>query len=308
VRATLFLAAMSALLVGVLGPAHAAGGQESSPADAAPRAAASTPIGQVGTGACSIAAPAAVVIDTQGAGAPSYVVPAGGVLTSFSHQANNVAGQVQAIVFADGPSSVQKTVAAKSAKLPVIANQLNTFPVRLPVSAGQRLGLGFTVNGMACATSGVPGDTTLVESPFDPDTTSTFVAQGVLSSPGVTFRPNISAVLEPDADGDGFGDLTQDGCPLSAHIAAACPDTAITKKPRHKSTQTRIRVTVKFVASIAGSTFECKLDGHKKWKTCLSPYKRKLGIGKHELRVRAVSPAGVPDPDPATVRFKIKRK
>ena len=68
-----------------------------------------------------------------------------------------------------------------------------------------------------------------------------------------------------------------------------------------------MKVKIKFKASIAGSTFECKLDGHKKWKTCKSPYKRRLGVGRHELRVRAVSPAGIPDPKPAKAKFRIRR-
>lgn len=37
----------------------------------------------------------------------------------------------------------------------------------------------------------------------------------------------ISAVLEPDADGDGFGDETQDRCPLIATVQAACPPVAL---------------------------------------------------------------------------------
>jgi hypothetical protein len=68
-----------------------------------------------------------------------------------------------------------------------------------------------------------------------------------------------------------------------------------------------VRVRVEFVSTIAGSGFQCRLDGHKKWKTCLSPYKKKLGAGNHFLQVRAVSPAGVPDPEPAKVRFTIRR-
>jgi hypothetical protein len=37
------------------------------------------------------------------------------------------------------------------------------------------------------------------------------------------FRVAVSAVVEPDLDGDGFGDETQDKCPQSAAFQAACP-------------------------------------------------------------------------------------
>ena len=34
---------------------------------------------------------------------------------------------------------------------------------------------------------------------------------------------NVSAILEPDADGDGFGDETQDQCPTDASTQGPCP-------------------------------------------------------------------------------------
>ena len=308
-RPILVLAAAAAVGLGVLGAAPA--GAERSPADRAkPPSVFATTIGQVGTGACNVGAPAAVVIDTAGVGTPSYVATADGVLTRFSHRANGVAGQVQAIVFADGATASQKTVVAKSAKLTVTTNTLNTFSTRLPIKAGQRLGLGYSANNMACATAaGYGGDATLVKAPFDADTSTAFVAGGVLSAgPGVTFRPNISAVLESDVDGDGWGDITQDGCTQSGQVTAPCPDTTVTKKPKHKSAHKKVKVKIKFVASIAGSTFECRLDGHKKWKPCSSPYTKRLGVGRHTLQIRAVSPAGVPDPEPAKARFRIHRR
>jgi hypothetical protein len=309
VRPNLVLATVAALTIGLLGTAPASAEPPPTEDRAKPPKVFAITLGQVGTGACNVGSPAAVVIDTAGAGTPTYIAPADGVLTWFSHRANGVAGQVRAIVFADGPTATQKTVVAKSAKLTVAANTVNTFGIQLPIKAGQRLGLGYTANNMACATAaGHAGDTTLVKAPFDPDTSSAFVAAGVLSGgPGITFRPNISAVLESDVDGDGWGDVTQDGCPQSAQVLAPCPDTTVTKKPKHKTTRKKVRVRIKFVASIPGSTFQCRLDGHSKWKPCESPYKKRLGVGKHKLEIRAVSPTGVPDPKPAKAKFRIRR-
>jgi hypothetical protein len=312
VRPTLVLATAAALAVGVLGVGPARADQpptDPSTARAKPPKVYSMSLGQVGAGACNVGTPpAAVVIDTEGAGAATYVAPQSGVITRFAHRANGVSGQVRAIVFADGATATQKTVAAVSAKMTVTPNSLNIFEVRLPIKAGQRVGLGFTANGMACAVpAGVVGDATMVKAPFDPDTSTSFVAGGVLSAPGTTFRPNISAVLESDVDGDGYGDISQDGCAQSGKVTAVCPDTTITKKPRHKSARKKVKVKIKFTASIAGSTFQCRLDGHKKWKACASPYKKRLGVGRHSLQVRAVSPAGIPDPKPAKAKFTIRR-
>jgi hypothetical protein len=39
-------------------------------------------------------------------------------------------------------------------------------------------------------------------------------------------RVNAQAVVEPDADADGFGDETQDQCPTNADTTGACPAVA----------------------------------------------------------------------------------
>jgi len=272
------------------------------------RADGATTLGQTGGGvACGTSVPAGVVLGTEGAGGATYTATSNGVVTAFSHLANNVNGQVRAIVFADGASATRKVVVGKSAKVTVTRNQLNTFPVRLPMAAGQRLGLGYTVTGMACATGGRVGDQTLVAAPFDPDTSSDFVSVGVLDLGGSkAYRPNVSAVFEPDADVDGFGDVTQDACPRSALTQVACPDpdTSITKRP--KRFRDNPKVKIKFTSTIPGSSFQCSKDG-RKFRTCTSPFKKKLGVGTHTIRIRAISPVGIKDPQPSKVRVTITR-
>jgi hypothetical protein len=301
VRTTLVLAAVSALAVGLLGPAPA--GSATAPRVATPG------LGQAGpsVAVCNATAPAAVALTSEGSGGPSYIAPVNGVITSFTHQANGAAGQVRALVLADVPSSGNKLIAAKSAKMTVVVNTVNTFGTQLPIKAGQHLALWYSTNLMACLTVGITGDSSAASAPFDADVNTVFAPTGVFVG---SYRPNIAAAFEPDADGDGFGDFTQDACPQSALTTAVCPepDTKITKKPKHASTRSKVKVKIKFTASIVGSTFQCKLDGHKKWKKCKSPFKRRLGVGKHQLRVRAVSPVGVPDPKPAKVKFTIRRK
>jgi hypothetical protein len=295
----LVIAAAAGAVLGMLGTAPA-GADDPRPTRAAPTA---TTLGQAGPGVipCSSAVPAAVLLTTEGAGGASYTATRSGVLTSFTHVANSVTGQVRAIVF--GPATgTSKTVIGASPKMTVTRNVTNTFGIRLPIKAGQQLGLGFTASGMACAEGGVAGDVTAAAAPFDPDTSSTFTPTGTLS-PG-NLRPNISAVLEPDADKDGYGDISQDGCPASAKLQVSCPDTTITKRP--KQFRANSKVKVKFTSSIPGSTFECKLDRHK-YKTCKSPYKKVWGLGRHRLKVRAVAPSGVADPKPAKVKVTITR-
>jgi hypothetical protein len=309
VRTTLALAAAASLALGALSTGPVGAGTADTSASS--RAAGATPLGQVGAPTpCGVTGPGAVVANTLAAGTPSYTAPFNGVVTRFSHQANNIPGRVQAIVFADGATASEKTVVARSPKVAVTTNALNSFAVRLPMQEGTRLGLGYTVTGMGCATAaGYAGDSTWIRGSFDPDTIAGFVAAGILSDGVHTLRPNIGAVLEPDVDGDGYGDVTQDACPASAYTQAVCPvpDTRITKRPEHKSTSRKIKVTVAFVATVPGSTFQCRVDTHRSWIPCASPFKRRFGPGRHRVQVLAVSPVGVVESEPATATFTIAR-
>jgi len=309
VRTTLTLAAAATVAAGALSSGPVSAGTPEGPASSL--AAAATPLGQVGPPTpCGVLGPAAVVANTLATGTLSYTAPFDGVVTQFTHQANIVPGRVQAIVFADGASPAEKTVVARSPKVDVVPDALNTFAVRLPMQEGTRLGLGYTATGMGCATaSGYAGDSTWISGGFDPDVLVAFVAAGILSDGVNTLRPNIGAVLEPDVDGDGYGDVSQDACPASAYTQAVCPvpDTRITKRPKDKRTSSTIKVTVTFVASVPGSTFQCRVDTRRTWTPCASPFKRSLGPGRHRVQVLAVSPVGVVEAEPATTSFTIAR-
>ena len=275
--------AAAALSTGLLSaaPAGAEGSRPSqpSPPPVGARAAATTTLGSAG-GVAAVctgtpALPAATLLATEGANAPSYVAATDGVLTSFTHVAGNAATQVRAIVFANTTTDGHKVVAAKSPLQTVKPSAVNTFAISLPIKAGQRLGLGYTTAQTVCLNQGVAGDSASFASPFNPDTTNDFFTTGSFEA---GYRPNISAVLEP------------------------APDTVLTKKPKKHTEQTRIKV--KFTSTIAGSTFQCSRDGHK-FKPCQSPYKRRFGPGKHKLLVRAVSPTGIAELTPAKVKFTI---
>jgi len=98
--------------------------------------------------------------------------------------------------------------------------------------------------------------------------------------------------------------MAANGCgPGGPNPHPRVPDTKIAKKPKLKGAPT---AKFKFTSTVAGSTFECKLD-KKPFKKCRSPktYK-KLKPGKHVFKVRAVSPTGVKDSTPAKKKFKVK--
>jgi hypothetical protein len=63
-------------------------------------------------------------------------------------------------------------------------------------------------------------------------------------------------------------------------------------------------VELAFGSSELGSRFECRLD-RGPYKSCVSPYKKRVGVGKHQFQVRAVDPEGQVDPTPAVLRWRV---
>ena len=100
----------------------------------------------------------------------------------------------------------------------------NTFDARVPVAAGDRIALGSGQGEelIACKSEGSPGAIGIVLSLPGAGGTVPFIEE-----PSVPFRVPLAAVLEPDADHDGYGDETQDKCPQVASAQGPCPPIAI---------------------------------------------------------------------------------
>ena len=240
----------------------------------------------------------------QAPGSPGYVVPGPGVITSVSHFAPaDSTGSMRAEFLGPGAGPDNWVVRAYTPLLPLTPGTVNTFPLRIPVAAGTSLGLFVPENNVGCLFAGVPADEVAGVNNADPSTSPSFTT--VANFPGS--RLNLSAVWEPDSDGDGFGDVSQDACPQSPVIqVAACPapDVTVTKAPKKRSTKRKAKIT--FASTIAGSTFTCAVDGRAAGP-CTSPFKRTYKPGKHSVVVTATSPYGIVDPTPVTVTFKVTK-
>jgi hypothetical protein len=254
------------------------------------------------------------------AGAPEYVVPAGGgVLTSWSVQGpTTVSGpptdDLRLKVVEQTATNTYRIVAEDSIQsiLPAV---LNTFSTRIPVEGGECIALWVPEGLQPCTFETFnPGDLQEYKggSHPEPGIGATFVTD----STDVGRRTNVSASLEADADGDGYGDESQDGCPTDPQRQDACtpdtdpPETEITKHPANKSKKPKAKF--KFTSDDPGATFECKLKGKdldhavKQFNDCDSPRKYKsLDEGKFKFRVRAVDEAGNADTTPAKDKFKV---
>lgn len=199
-----------------------------------------------------------------------------------------------------------------SEAFPVIAG-IHSFPARLPVQAGDEIGLDAEVSppyALPVIRSDAPGASFSLWSPpladgDDRDPTSPGVADAELL---------MNVTIEPDPDGDGYGNETQDPCPTAANVLPPCPvqvqpppapNTKIVRGPKGRIGSRR--ATFHFRSEPAGGTFRCKLD-KLPYRPCASPktYKN-LAPGKHRFRVRAESAAGPSDPTPAKRSFRVAR-
>lgn len=185
------------------------------------------------------------VQDATASSSPSYAVPAGGgVITRWSHtvSSDTPAGATMRLkVFRKTGANAYLTIGQSDVETLNSAG-LRTFATRIGVQAGDLLGLrtGGT-EGTDCYRTGQSGDVAVEQTMPglpDPPVGTTFN-----SSVANAFVLDVAAVVEPDADSDGYGDETQDQCVGSAGAANGCPSTVTIDKLKQKG-DTKLKVTV----------------------------------------------------------------
>jgi hypothetical protein len=187
-------------------------------------------------------------------------VPEAGVLTRWTSKselegpvperlkvlrATAVAGQFEVI----GESAEQQ-----------VPDGINTFNTRIPVQAGDRLGVYGAPSSGGLTCPGKAGDH------------YGYFAGNLPTGSAGTFeqadgRVAVSALVEPDADHDGFGDETQDRCPQSAAVQVACPPLsvdAVAEPPSRGSVVVLVTTTAEAPIAVSGATAGFELTGPQK--------------------------------------------
>jgi len=100
-----------------------------------------------------------------------------------------------------------------------------TFPTRLPVAAGDRLGVEMSVP--AGATYAPIAATTTSAGSWDRWQPALGFGETRRRNSDKPFELLLNADIEPDADADGWGDETQDGCRGAAGPLAGCPPVVV---------------------------------------------------------------------------------
>lgn len=97
------------------------------------------------------------------------------------------------------------------------ADKVSVFPARIPVHAGQAIGIIMADQATLAwrDNAGADWDVWRPAPPLGPPTLASTLRDG-------HFEAGYSVDVEPDGDGDGYGDVSQDRCPTEASTQATC--------------------------------------------------------------------------------------
>jgi hypothetical protein len=205
-------------------------------------ASAATTIGStfVPTGLCGTDA---TYIQTASSGTP-YSAPYSGVITSWSFQPGSSVPTTiklkvgRTLPGADLMNNTDITIVGESAAQTPSGTGLATFPTRIPVQAGDHIGI--YVNGPGLTVNSCNSDSAYIDHYADgdlaPGTTQTFTEEN--------FHHDVSAILEPDCNRNGLGDETQDANTSSCNPPTGQRAAALRKckKKAHKQHWTKKRL------------------------------------------------------------------
>lgn len=179
------------------------------------------------------------VLQTGVATGNSYTVPSPGVITSWS--VKNAGTTIAGLEFRVGRNVGGENYQIVGASVAGVQtpNSVSTYPAQIPVQTGDVIGEYASGGGMCGVMTTNAGDTVAaVASKQDLGQTTTYATSADAMLP-------VAATLEPDADGDGFGDETQDQCPTNASTHGPCPAPPVTPKPAPPTITAKIAKVLK---------------------------------------------------------------
>jgi hypothetical protein len=217
---------------------------------AAPAASAATTIGDSCIG--NTQEGVKTLVQLSQAGSTPQGAPEAGVITKWGVSVIPYPGGISEKLKVLRPAAGKNTftVVSESTIQPV-AGGVNTFDTRLPIQAGDRIGVvSPSVGTIYCNKEGGSAPTDVMGTVVGDSVVNSTVAFGE----EIEAQAAVTATIEKDADGDGFGDETQDKCPQNAAVQIPCPVLnldAISQPPG--KTAVRILVTSGLDSSITVS-------------------------------------------------------
>jgi hypothetical protein len=155
---------------------------------------------------------------------PRYNPSAAGVITSFSSYSDGTVGQTLRFMVVEPDPAAPRVLTTRQldqVRTLTVPNAVNTFTgLHLPITPAQHIGFFMpTDSAFLCQADAPAGNNGYFHSNPVPPPIGT---SGNYAGTDTSRRLNISATVEPDRDGDRFGDETQDGCPQLAAKQGRC--------------------------------------------------------------------------------------
>lgn len=194
----------------------------------------------------------------------SLTAPLSGVVTSWkvnSGVSEGVPEQMRVLQPTGAPN--QFLTVGESTEQTVVQGT-NVFPTRISVQAGDHFGVFGTVQDVVFCGGADPGDTAgffLI---------SAAVGSAHTFTPTTNVRIAMIAVIEPDKDGDGYGDETQDKCPQSAAYQGECPRVELGVVPIVGKKAVTLLVTTSITATVS---VNASVAHHRSMRLGSSPYR-----------------------------------
>jgi hypothetical protein len=184
------------------------------------------------SGGCATSAglPCSFFGETTSAGTPETGSPANGALVSVRlRHYNTYALQIAVRTFRATTTpglylNVGPEIPTIVPEALTLSGEVTEFPMHRAIAAGDRLGLGFTRPSYPFyfLAGGPPRLCRSRQGAGSDHPVDTAASYGTA---GCQDEVLISGTVEPDADGDGYGDETQDGCPSNPAVQGDCPVT-----------------------------------------------------------------------------------
>lgn len=183
------------------------------------------------------------------------VAPSDGVVVRWRIKVGEVVGPVALRITRPGDSDT-RTGAGMGAAVTPTADQTSVSKARLPIEAGDALGIDYVSTTAFAATAGA---VSLVWSPPLLD------GEPPRNTAAADLELLVNADIEADADNDGFGDESQDQCPTDASTQAPCDRSLRLFVGRHPLI--RKRVTVR-ATGFAGSPQNLWIYADSRGRAC----------------------------------------
>ncbi len=174
-------------------------------------------------------------------------VPSSGVLTSWKVSVIPVPFTIPQTLKVLRLNTTSNTALVVGETPANIVSGLNVINARIPVQAGDRLSIfgPGPIETLICST---PGEESLIGG-FTGNGGGVGSSNLFIELPE-EFRVPVAAVIEPDADSDGFGDETQDKCLQNAAVQVACPVVALSGSVAVRKGLAKVLVTSNIQAPV----------------------------------------------------------